>query len=254
MFAGLLLLASIITYHIEPRRRQPGRTRSVHARTAGVVQKVNRTDLNHLHRLPALVVPDTWLDDELAYSPMPRRFPRGAPYRRLVLVYQPAQVFGAYQYGTLVRWGPVSTGRRTEPTPSGLFYLNWRKRSHISTIDPEWLMNWAFNFDNRAGLAFHEQALPGAPASHGCVRLLRGRRAVAVRVGRPVDARPRRHPGAEARNAGPRDGGVRLRGDAAMAIARPARTTAGASFDVRSCHLQVSRSLTRAPSASVSGG
>ena len=71
-----------------------------------------------------------------------------------------------------MRWGPVSTGRRTDPTPSGLFYLNWRKQSHISTIDPEWLMNWAFNFDNRSGLAFHEQALPGRPDSHGCVRLL----------------------------------------------------------------------------------
>jgi hypothetical protein len=174
MIAGLLLLTSIITYHVETpgARSQDMRDRFTPAQLV-LLEKINRTDLNHLHRLPALVVPDAWLDDELAYSPMPRQFPRGAQHRRLVLVYQPAQVFGAYEYGALVRWGPVSTGRRTDPTPAGLFYLNWRKQSHISTIDPEWLMNWAFNFDNRTGLAFHEQALPGAPASHGCVRLLR---------------------------------------------------------------------------------
>jgi hypothetical protein len=29
-----------------------------------------------------------------------------------------------------------------------------------------------FNFDNDRGLAFHQFALPGRPASHACVRLL----------------------------------------------------------------------------------
>jgi hypothetical protein len=176
MIAGLLLLAtslSAITYHLEVpgAGSQHVRERFTPAQLV-LLQKLNRTDLDHLHRLPALVVPDVWLDDELAYSPMPRRYSLGARYRRLVLVYQPAQVFGAYEYGVLVRWGPVSTGRRADPTPSGLFHLNWRKRSHISTIDPDWIMDWAFNFENRVGLAFHEQALPGLPASHGCVRLL----------------------------------------------------------------------------------
>jgi hypothetical protein len=33
-------------------------------------------------------------------------------------------------------------------------------------------MKWYFNFRNELGLAFHEYALPGHPASHGCVRLL----------------------------------------------------------------------------------
>ena len=176
MIAGLLLLAtslSVVTYHVEvpDADGQHVRGRFTPAQLV-LLQKLNRTDLDHLQRLPALVVPDVWLDDELAYSPMPRRYPPGARYRRLVLVYQPAQVFGAYEYGVLVHWGPVSTGRRTDPTPSGLFHLNWRKRSHISTIDPDWIMDWAFNFENRVGLAFHEQALPGLPASHGCVRLL----------------------------------------------------------------------------------
>jgi hypothetical protein len=33
-------------------------------------------------------------------------------------------------------------------------------------------MDWAFNVENRVRLAFHEQALPGTPSSHGCVRRL----------------------------------------------------------------------------------
>jgi hypothetical protein len=33
-------------------------------------------------------------------------------------------------------------------------------------------MRWYFNFGNREGLALHAYALPGYPASHGCIRLL----------------------------------------------------------------------------------
>ena len=176
MGAGLLILAlslTAVTYHTET-----GGARGVDVRRRFtseqlvILQKLNRSDLQHLDHLRALVVPDIWLDDELAYSPMPRQFPRGRQHRRVVIVYLPAQVFGAYEYGELVRWGPVSTGRRTDPTPTGLFHLNWRKQAHVSTIDPDWVMPWAFNFENRVGLAFHEQDLPGRPASHGCVRLL----------------------------------------------------------------------------------
>jgi hypothetical protein len=176
MGAGLLILAlsfTAVTYHTEA-----GGARGLDVRDRFtsdqllIVQKLNRADLQHLDRLRTLVVPDVWLDDQLAYSPMPQHFPQGRQHRRVVIVYQPAQVFGAYEYGELVRWGPVSTGRRTDPTPTGLFHLNWRKQAHVSTIDPDWVMPWSFNFENRVGLAFHEQDLPGHPASHGCVRLL----------------------------------------------------------------------------------
>jgi hypothetical protein len=173
--AGVLLVALSlgITYHIEAAGAGGHGVRDRFSPAQLVLlQKLNRTDLDHIDRLASLVIPDVWVDDELAYSPMPRRYPRASTYRRLVIVYQPAQAFGAYEHGELVRWGPVSTGARSAPTPSGLFYLNWRKREHTSTIDPDWSMPWAFNFDNRLGLAFHEQALPGRPASHACVRLL----------------------------------------------------------------------------------
>ena len=33
-------------------------------------------------------------------------------------------------------------------------------------------MEWYFNFHNERGLALHQYALPGRPASHACIRLL----------------------------------------------------------------------------------
>jgi hypothetical protein len=103
---------------------------------------------------------------------LPADYPSSASLPKFLVVHLPGQMFAAYEFGTLVRWGPVSTGSRAVPTPAGMFSLNWRSKGHASTIDPDWFMPWYFNFGNREGLAFHEYALPGRPASHGCVRLL----------------------------------------------------------------------------------
>jgi L,D-transpeptidase-like protein len=138
-----------------------------------LLQKLNRVDLEHLARLGRIVSPDIWVDDQLVYSPLPRFFPGGDSCSKLLVVYQPAQVFGGYEYGRLVRWGPISSGRQISPTPTGLFHLNWKSDGRHSTVDPEWFMPWYFNFGNAEGYSFHEYALPGRPASHACVRLLR---------------------------------------------------------------------------------
>lgn len=137
-----------------------------------VLEKLNRADLEHLQSLPALVVPDSWVPDELAYSALPGRYPSSKSFPKLLVVHLPGQMFGAYESGTLARWGPVSTGERNSRTPAGFFYLNWSSTGLTSTVDPDWFMRWYFNFGNREGLAFHEYALPGEPASHGCIRLL----------------------------------------------------------------------------------
>ncbi|MBI3786039.1 MAG: L,D-transpeptidase [Deltaproteobacteria bacterium] len=138
----------------------------------GLLEKLNRRDLDHMGRLSQIVVAAGWNQDELALSPLPRNYPVAAAYAKLIVVQQPFQVFGAYEYGRLVRWGPVSTGRRSRPTPYGLFHLNWRSVGRHSTVDADWYMRWYFNFDNRQGLSLHEYELPGFAASHACVRLL----------------------------------------------------------------------------------
>lgn len=137
-----------------------------------LVEKLNRADREHLARLRQIVVPVVWSSDELSYSPLPRRYEPGVEWPTYLVVHLPGQAFGAYEYGTLVRWGPISSGARASPTPSGLFALNWRSPGRASTIDPDWFMRWYFNFGNRDGLAFHAYALPGSPSSHGCIRLL----------------------------------------------------------------------------------
>jgi hypothetical protein len=160
-------------YRIEPGSNSAGR---VQARFSGpqlaLLEKLNRADVGHLDRLPLLVVPVAWDEDELTHSPLPLRYGQDAAWPTLVVAYLPGQVFGAYELGVLVQWGPISSGGRTRRTAPGLFALNWRSAGRASTVNPEWFMRWYFNFDNRDGLAFHAYSLPGYPASHGCIRLL----------------------------------------------------------------------------------
>lgn len=136
-----------------------------------LLEKLNRADAKHLTRLPQLVVPNEWRT-ELEFSPFPASYPAAQSTPKLIVVDQPSQAFAAYENGVQVRWGPVSSGRQQKPTPSGLFFLNWRARTRASTLSGEWRLNWYFNFHNTRGLAFHEFDLPGMPMSHACVRLL----------------------------------------------------------------------------------
>jgi hypothetical protein len=138
----------------------------------GVLEKLNRRDRRHLNALDSVVVPCEWPIDELLVSPLPRRFPEAAGISKLILVDKEWQVFGAYESGSLVRWGPISSGRRTMRTPQGVYHLNWRSKGRHSTVNALWYMKWYFNFENRRGLSFHQYALPGRPASHACIRLL----------------------------------------------------------------------------------
>ena len=137
-----------------------------------ILEKLNRADRDHLGRLRELVVPDRWFLDELAYSLMPPRYAASEGYPKVLVVHLPGQMFGAYEHGTLVRWGPVSSGRRVSPTRPGLLFLNWKSEGRTSTVNPDWFMPWYFNVESHVGLAFHAYSLPGRPASHGCIRLL----------------------------------------------------------------------------------
>jgi L,D-transpeptidase catalytic domain len=137
----------------------------------GVLEKLNRVNASRLKRLSTVVIPATWIEDENAYSPFPQEWSWAADKPKAIVVDQTAQAFGAYEYGRLVRWGPVSTGSYGQ-TPAGLFHLSWRSRGHSSSIDPSWYLEWYFNFIPSRGIAFHKYSLPGQAASHGCVRML----------------------------------------------------------------------------------
>jgi hypothetical protein len=161
-----------IAYRIEPRDAAQDPAARFSASQLATLEKLNRADVKRLRRLKMLVVPAEWYDDDLRYSPFPLAYAAAGATRKLVIVSLTMQAFAAYEDGRLVRWGPVSSGRRPGLTPSGLFRLNWRSRARHSTVNPDWYMEWYFNFDNGGGLALHAYALPGYPASHGCIRLL----------------------------------------------------------------------------------
>jgi hypothetical protein len=134
------------------------------------VLAINRVDAAHVRDRDTLVVPDRF-GDSLAFAPFPRAWSEIADSGRVVFVSRRVQAFAAYDSGRLARWGPVSTGRRSKPTPAGLYHATWKSRQRVSTVDDEWLLRWCVNIENREGVSLHQYELPGRPASHSCVRL-----------------------------------------------------------------------------------
>lgn len=136
-----------------------------------VILTLNRLDEKNLRYGDTLLVPDT-IAHLMSYSPFPYYLETASSIPKLLLVSRYVQAFAAYQNGVLIKWGPVSSGRKSKPTPAGLFHMNWKSRETISTIDDEWILPYYFNFQNMEGVALHQYDLPGYPASHACVRLL----------------------------------------------------------------------------------
>ena len=140
------------------------------------VLKLNRVDSAHVHQGDTLIVPlvAPAPGDTLGFglSPFPLALDAVRDTSKLLLVSRRIQAFAVYDSGRLVRWGPVSTGRRETPTPAGLYRTNWKDKERYSTVDESWLLRWYVNLQNFAGVSLHEYELPGRPASHSCVRLL----------------------------------------------------------------------------------
>jgi lipoprotein-anchoring transpeptidase ErfK/SrfK len=136
-----------------------------------LVLKINRLDRKHLRSGTTLIIPDASADLS-SVSPLPLKLESARSISKMLLVSRQAQAFGAYEFGKLVRWGPTSTGKKSTPTPSGLYHTNWKARESRSSVNQSWILPWCFNIDNIKGVAFHKFDLPGYPASHGCVRLL----------------------------------------------------------------------------------
>jgi len=132
---------------------------------------LNRIDLRKVKQTDTLVVPDTLVRDFNAYAPFPRSIASLDSVKKILLCSYPLEAFAAYERGRLVRWGPTSMGKKSTPTPTGLFHTNWKSKSTVSTDNADWILNWYFNLVNNTGVSLHQYELPGYPASHSCVRL-----------------------------------------------------------------------------------
>ena len=134
-----------------------------------IVLAINRLDDKNLRQGMTLVIPTSY-DDMDQWEFMPANIETARTIPKLIIISQRVQAFGAYEFGTLVRSGPVSSGKKSTPTPSRLYFTNWKGKEVVSTFSDEWILKWNFNLDNFEGVAMHQYALPGYPASHSCVR------------------------------------------------------------------------------------
>ena len=133
---------------------------------------VNRTDSAYFAKMDSVILPVDMSGNLVFYLP----FPLGVPYlrdiRKIIFFSYPTQTFAAYENGVLIYTGATNMGRKKDPTPTGLFYTNWKAEETTSTFNDEWELRWNFNIENKAGIGWHQYELPGYPASHSCLRLL----------------------------------------------------------------------------------
>jgi lipoprotein-anchoring transpeptidase ErfK/SrfK len=134
------------------------------------VLALNRLDEQHMDKGKTVVIPDSF-DDQEAFESFPLTIPALKEVPKIMLVSQRLQAFALYENGDRIRSGPVSTGKKSTPSPSKLYFTNWKGKLVTSSIDDEWIMPWYFNLDNKLGVSMHQYDLPGYPASHACIRM-----------------------------------------------------------------------------------
>jgi len=80
------------------------------------------------------------------------------------------QTVTVYDDGKQIAKSPISSGTRSNPTPTGVFSILEKNRTHHSNLYNSAPMPFMQRLTN-SGIALHAGDLPGYPASHGCIRL-----------------------------------------------------------------------------------
>jgi len=136
-----------------------------------IAYAINRTDKANFAKIDSVLIPADFSGDLVYYLPFPLHVEALAEVSKILIFSYPAQAFAAYENGELVYTGPTNMGRKKDPTPTGLFFTNWKAEQTTSTFNDEWDLKWNFNIENKLGVGFHQYELPGYPASHSCLRL-----------------------------------------------------------------------------------
>ncbi|MDN3674254.1 L,D-transpeptidase [Flavobacterium branchiarum] len=159
-----------ISYHVE-NRKDWLKANATDATQLDILIAVNRTDMANFTKMDSILVPSDLKGELEDYLPFPLTVPYLKDVDKVLFFSYPSQTFAAYEKGQLVYTGPTNMGRKKDPTPTGLFYTNWKAEETVSTFNDEWELKWNFNIENKKGVGFHQYALPGYPASHSCLRL-----------------------------------------------------------------------------------
>ncbi len=138
------------------------------------IMRINRVDSRHLRIGEMILLPVN--PNRIPYfCPVPKNIKTAKKISQTIYIFLDIQYFGAYKYGKLLFWGPISSGKGgIHQTPTGLFYIRWKAKKYFSHSQECYgaPMPYALNLSN-TGYFLHEQVMPGKPASHGCIRLLR---------------------------------------------------------------------------------
>jgi len=90
-----------------------------------------------------------------------------------IFVSKDTQTLVVYDGDQVVTTSNVSTGKRGHTTPSGIFSVIEKKKTHFSNLYDDAPMPWMQRI-TWSGVALHEShSVPNYPASHGCVRMPR---------------------------------------------------------------------------------
>jgi len=142
----------------------------------GAVEFFNGFRIGDLAIGDTIILPSHYDLDFRAYAPFPRSYPGAEGFDKLLILHKGVQSWAAYANGRLVRWGLINTGASGSPTPGGRYNVNWQTPFRVSSLSPpgeRWEMRWVSNIDHAEGIHLHQYSMPiGAPASHGCVRLI----------------------------------------------------------------------------------
>lgn len=147
-----------------------------------IVMRINRMNTQIYPGLVIAVPNDLDTSNIMDYSPFPSTI--DAPLEKLIVLDPIDQAWGAYDVdGTLVKWGPASSGSdychdldRECRTHSGSFRIfSLGSSDCYSTKFPLPYggapMPYCMYFNNGQALHGEPNGLPGYNASHGCVRL-----------------------------------------------------------------------------------
>jgi hypothetical protein len=162
-----------LAYHFAPPKTWADSNHSVFSnlKNQRTILAVNRLDSANFFLQDSVLIPGDLTGDLEFYLPFPFTVPAISGVKKVIFFSYPAQAFGAYENGELIYTGPTNMGRKHDPTPTGLFYTNWKAEETTSTFNDEWDLRWNFNIDNKLGVGWHQYAMPGYPASHSCMRL-----------------------------------------------------------------------------------
>ncbi len=131
---------------------------------------LNRKELRYVRPGQVVVIPDSFIADQKAYSIFPAFYWEAREIDKIIMVSAAFQAYACYEKGELARFAATNSGKERTQTYPGRYALSWKEKEHYSSLDSSWYMPYNFNFHAQAGGALHQFSMPGRPVSHSCLR------------------------------------------------------------------------------------